>query len=290
MTYAQIIYAVADYIATITLNRPDKLNAWTPVMAEEVHDAMERASVDEDVRVIILTGAGRGFCAGADMGELNRAAGEGTSGLTGIEAPEEAVSLLMGTKTEEQRESENRLNARGDFRKRYLYLAAIPKPVIAAVNGPAAGLGLIIALYSDIRFASDKARFSTAFSRRGLIAEHGISWLLPRIVGLSNALDLLFSARLVEAPEALSLGLVNRVFAEEDLMAGVFNYASDLAKFVSPRSLRVIKKQIWDAQFQTLAEAATVADKELVLSIDSEDFREGVAHFMEKRPPAFSGK
>jgi len=290
MAYEQIIYTVVDRIATITLNRPDRLNAWTPVMAEEVHNAMERAATDEEVRVIILTGAGRGFCAGADMGELKGAAGEGTSRLTGTEAPEEAVSILMGTKTEEQRDRENRLEVRSDFRKRYSYLLAIPKPVIAAINGPAAGLGLIIALFCDLRFASDKARFSTAFSRRGLVAEHGISWLLPRIVGLGNALDLLFSARLVDAREALSLGLVNRVFPEEDLMAGVLTYASDLVKLVSPRSLRVMKKQIWDAQFQTLAETATLADEELVLSIGSEDFKEGVAHFVEKRPPAFSGR
>jgi len=287
--YEQIIYAVADRISTITLNRPDKLNAWTPVMAEEVRDALDRASEDEDVRVIVLTGAGRGFCAGADMMELKDAAGQGASGLSGTESPEEAVSLLTATKTEEQRDPENRLSALSDFRKRYSYLPAIPKPVIAAINGPAAGLGLIIALYCDLRFASEKARFSTAFSRRGLIAEHGISWLLPRIVGLPNALDLLFSARMVDADEALRLGLVNRLFPEASFMAGVVAYAAQLAALVSPRSLRVMKKQVWEAQFQTLAEAARTADRELVQSIESEDFKEGVAHFLEKRPPSFTG-
>ena len=170
------------------------------------------------------------------------------------------------------------------------YLPAIPKPIIAAINGPAAGLGLILALYCDLRFASEKARFSTAFSRRGLIAEHGISWLLPHTVGLPHALDLLFSARMIDAGEALRLGLVNRVFPEEGLMAGVLAYATELATLVSPRSLKVMKRQVWEAQFQTLAEAAAAADRELVLSIESEDFKEGVAHFLKKRQPEFTGK
>ncbi len=289
MTYTQVLYDKADLVAIVTLNRPEKLNAWTPVMAEEVRDAMGRAGADDGVRVIILTGAGRGFCAGADMSDLKGAVGQGTSNLNGSESPEEAVSQLMGTRTEEQREAENRLNVRSDFRKRYSYLPAVPKPIIAAVNGPAAGLGLIFSLYCDLRFASEKARFSTAFSRRGLIAEHGISWVLPRIVGLSNALDLLFSARMVDAHEAFRMGLVNRVFPEEGFMAGVLAYASDLATQVSPRSLRVMKRQVWEAQFQSLAEAASSADRELVLSLQSDDFREGVAHFLEKRPPEFTG-
>jgi enoyl-CoA hydratase/carnithine racemase len=145
-------------------------------------------------------------------------------------------------------------------------------------------------LYCDLRFASDKARFSTAFSSRGLIAEHGISWLLPRIVGVSNALDLLYSARMVDAHEALRIGLVNRVFSDEKLMEGVISYASELASYVSPRSLKVMKKQIYNALFQTLAEATETADEELLLSIQSEDFKEGVAHFIEKRAPKFPGK
>ncbi len=290
MEYEQILYTVTNFVATITLNRPEKLNAWTPIMAEEVRNAMFRAGDDDGVRVIVLTGAGRGFCAGADMTELKDASARGASGLSGTESPEEAVSLLMGTKTEEQRDPENRLDGRADFRKRYSYIPLIPKPVIAAINGPAAGLGLVVALYCDLRFACDKARISTAFSRRGLIAEHGISWLLPRTVGLSNALDLLFSGRPIDAAEARRLGLVNRVFPEDGFMAGVLAYAADLTTLVSPRSLRVMKRQVWEAQFQTLGEAARAADRELLRSLESEDFREGVAHFLEKRPPAFSGR
>jgi enoyl-CoA hydratase/carnithine racemase len=290
MRYEEILYTVDNAIATVTLNRPERLNAWTPVMAEEVHGALFAAGRDDAVRVIILTGAGRGFCAGADMAELKGASGRGVSGLSGKEAPEEAVSILMDTKTEEQRDPGNPAGDRDDFRKRYSYLPLIPKPIIAAINGPAAGLGLIVALYCDLRFASSKARFSTAFSRRGLIAEHGVGWLLPRIVGLPNALDLLFSARTLDAEEALRLGLVNRVIPEGDFAGAVLDYATELATFVSPRSLKVMKKQIWEAQFQTLAEASSSADAELVSSLASEDFKEGVTHFLEKRPPIFKGK
>ena len=220
MTYKEIIYSVEEKVATVVLNRPERLNAWTRTMAEEVRSAMYDAADDDEVRVIILTGAGRGFCAGADMSELEAASDDGLSSLSGSETAEEAVSIMTGTKTEEQRKDGHSLGIRSDFRKRYSYLSAIPKPIIAAINGPAAGLGLIITLYCDLRFASEKARFSTAFSRRGLIAEHGISWMLPRIVGLSNALDLLYSARMVDAQEALRINLVNRVFPESDFHGG----------------------------------------------------------------------
>jgi enoyl-CoA hydratase/carnithine racemase len=290
MEYKEIKYAVTDHIAVITLNRPDRLNAWTRLMAEEVRTAMYAAASDEAVRVIVLTGAGRGFCAGADLSELEDASHSGASLIDDKKTAEENVSILTGTKTEAERDDNKTPDARLDFRKRYSYLLAIPKPIIAAINGPAAGLGLIMTLYCDLRFASDKARFSTAFSSRGLIAEHGISWLLPRIVGVSNALDLLYSARMVDAHEALRIGLVNRVFSDEKLMEGVISYASELASYVSPRSLKVMKKQIYNALFQTLAEATETADEELLLSIQSEDFKEGVAHFIEKRAPKFPGK
>ena len=200
------------------------------------------------------------------------------------------VSAIVGTPTDSELDPDNTFDARPDFRKRYTYLQAIPKPVIAAINGPAAGIGMIMALYCDIRFASEKARFSTAFSRRGLIAEHGVSWILPRIVGLSNAMDLLFSARLIDAREALSMGLVNRVIPEEKFMEEVSDYATMLATQVSPRSVNIMKKQIYEAQFQTLEEAAMSADKALLSSLLSLDFKEGVAHFLEKRKPEFTGR
>ena len=276
-SYGQILYDVAESVGTVTLNRPDKLNAWTGQMEKEVQAAMAQAEADDAVRVIILTGAGRGFCAGADMQDLGKVAG--------TSSPAELELILKDRLIGPQR-----ADARPDFQKTYSYFPAVGKPIIGAINGSTAGLGLVIALYCDLRFASDQARFSTAFSRRGLIAEHGISWMLPRLIGVSNALDLLFSARLIDASEALRMGLVNRVLPQAELMAGASAYAKELATMVSPRSLRVMKKQVYEALFQTLEEAIDVANVQMMKSFGSADFREGVAHFMEKRPPAFTGK
>lgn len=292
MPYKQILYSINDGVATITLNRPDRLNAWTRVMAKEVMEAAHRAEDDDDIHIIVLTGAGRGFCAGAEMGELEGAADEAVAALkSGASmSAERRVSLIMEQITEEEYNPENRDRIRDDFRKRYSYLMGIKKPVIAAINGPVAGLGLIIALYCDIRFASDMSKFSTAFSMRGLIAEHGISWILPKIVGLSNALEMLYSSRLITAQEAFQMGLVNRVFLNESFMDEVMAYAKDLASSVSPRSLSIMKRQVLNALFQNLEEASEAADEELLNSLASEDFKEGVAHFLEKRPPRFTGR
>jgi enoyl-CoA hydratase/carnithine racemase len=158
------------------------------------------------------------------------------------------------------------------------------------LNGATAGIGLVHALYCDIRFAADNAVFTTAFSRRGLIAEHGLSWMLPRIVGHANAMDLLLSARKVLAPEAQAMGLVNKVFAPQALAEATYAYVRDLVDNVSPRSMAVIKRQQYDAPFQTLAENTRQANTEMARSFESEDFREGVAHFMEKRAPQFTGR
>ncbi|MBN1626012.1 MAG: enoyl-CoA hydratase/isomerase family protein, partial [Deltaproteobacteria bacterium] len=224
--------------------------------------------------------------------ELGGAADEAVAALKSGAAmsAERRVSLLMDQITEEEYNPENKDNIRDDFRRRYSWLMGIKKPVIAAINGPAAGLGLLIALYCDIRFASDRAKFSTAFSKRGLIAEHGISWMLPRIVGLSNTLDMLYSSRLITPQEALSMGLVNRVFPHESFISDVMIYAGELANSVSPRSMRVIKRQVYNALFQTLSEASEAADEELLKSLASDDFKEGVAHFLDKRPPRFTGR
>jgi enoyl-CoA hydratase/carnithine racemase len=271
MSYSEIAYSVADNVATITLNRPDKLNAWTATMEGEVRDAALKASADQDARVIVLTGAGRGFCAGADMGRLQNFAASGTADS----APPEPHGLPG--------EGDN-------FNQRYAYFPALRKPVIAAINGPCAGLGLIMALYCDIRIAAEGARFTTAFARRGLIAEHGISWLLPRITGLPAALDLMLSGRTFDAAEALRLGLVSQVWPLEDFRSRTLSFARELATLSSPRSTAVMKRQLWDAMFQDLAQATAAAHREMLLSFDTEDFREGVAHFVEKRAPQFTGR
>ncbi len=272
MVYREIHYDIADRIATITLNRPERLNAWTATMGGEVRAAMRRAADDDGVRVIVLTGAGRGFCAGADIGNLSSLSeGGGSAQASAPSPPFDPAS-------------------RPDFQKAYSYFPAVPKPIIAAINGPCAGLGFVIALYCDLRFAAPEAQLTTAFSRRGLIAEHGVSWMLPTLVGLSAALDLLLSARRVGAEEALRLRLVDRVTASGELMEAVRGYASELRDAVSPRSMRVIKRQLWEARFQTLEQAIDSADHEMVESFGSEDFREGVKHFVEKRRPAFTGR
>lgn len=275
MSNAETTYLVAERVATITLNRPDKLNAWTAVMEQEVRAAMDAADNDGSVRVIVLTGAGRGFCAGADMSLLNTVA---TQGLD-----DRGRKQALATRG-------NREGVRADFQRKYSYFPALSKPVIAAINGPVVGLGLVIALYCDLRFASDAAKFSTAFSRRGLVAEYGMAWMLPRLVGLPNALDLLFSARTIDAAEAQRIGLVNQVFANEQFMEKVNAYGRELASSVSPRSMRVMKRQVYDAMFQTLAEAIETSEQEMLASLQSEDFKEGVAHFLEKRAPQFKGK
>src|ERR1039458_8447819 len=168
--------------------------------------------------------------------------------------------------------------------------AELGKPVIAAINGPVVGLGLVITLYCDLRLASDASRFSTTFARRGLIAEYGMAWMLPRVIGIANALDLLFSARTIDAPEALRMGLVNRVFPQETFLEKTQEYAQELASTVSPRSLRIIKRQVYEAISQPLAEAFDISVREMMACFRTEDFKEGVAHFVEKRPAAFKGK
>src|SRR5271169_4808930 len=284
MPNQETLYEVAKRVATITLNRPDKLNAWTAVMEQEVRAAMAEAERDENVRVIVLTGAGRGFCAGADMSLLS------TVATKGLDAAQRAQVAQAGAGSGSGSGAGEGGGARADFQKKYSYFPAMSKPVIGAINGPTVGLGLVIALYCDLRFASDAARFSTAFARRGLIAEYGMAWMLPRLVGHANALDLLFSARLIDGAEAFRMGLANQVYLQDVFQEKVREYATELAAKVSPRSLRVIKRQVYDAMFQTLGEAFEISEREMLASLQCEDFKEGVAHFVEKRAPNFTGK
>jgi enoyl-CoA hydratase/carnithine racemase len=271
-TYEQITYDVASFVATITLNRPDKLNAWTKKMEDEVVSAVGAAASDDQVRVIILTGAGKGFCAGADLSLLS------------------AISRESSPRPDLIADVDMDLAISADFRKKYAWLLSVPKPIIAAINGPSVGLGFIIPLYCDFRFASEKARFSVIFSKRGLVAEYGLAWMLPRLVGVGNAIELIYTSKLIDAAEALRIGLVTRVVREENFLGTVQGFAQELATTVSPRSLRVMKKQIYTGLMQSLGEGIDLAVEEMKGSFGTEDFKEGVAHFLEKRAAAFTGK
>lgn len=272
MTYREILYDVADRIATITLNRPQRMNAWTLVMEQEVQSAFGAAAADDGVRAIVLTGAGRAFCAGADLDMLKPSAGD-------------AAASTPRTWTRPYD-----MQRRADWQTRYSWFPRVDKPVVAMINGATAGLGLVHALYCDLRFAASGAAMTTAFARRGLIAEHGIAWMLPRLIGPAHALDLLMSGRRFDGAEAERLGLVNRAFEAGELSERTYAYVRELVESASPRSTAVIKRQVWDAPFQTLAEAVADANREMRASFASEDFREGVAHFVEKRPPRFTGR
>jgi enoyl-CoA hydratase/carnithine racemase len=269
MNYQQICYEVKDRIATITLNRPEQLNAWTDVIAEEVWQATHAADTDDAVRVMVLTGSGRAFCAGGD--------------ITGFKSdnPRQLIDKLPRSYD---------FSRRPDFQSRTAYFPSLNKPVIAMLNGATAGIGLIHALFCDLRFASDEAAITTAFSRIGLASEYGMGWILNRVVGHTNAFDLLLSARKVRGSEALRMGLVNSIHPADKLAEATYAYAHDLAENVSPRSLRVMKRQLWELPFQTLHEALISDSREMLDANVCEDFKEGKRAFMEKRSPKFTGQ
>jgi len=253
-----VLMSIDGGVAVITLNRPERLNAWTLELENLYFDMLEECGRSPQVRVIVVTGAGRGFCAGADMDDL-QALGDGS-----IEADE-----------------------RADARRLQTLALSIPKPVVAAINGPAAGLGLVHALMCDIRFAAEGAKLTTAFARRGLVAEHGISWILPRLIGPARALDLLLSGRVILAEEALELGLVNRVTPAATLMEETLAYARELASRCSPASMASMKRQVYTDLSATLPDALQRADGLMLESFGRADFVEGVSSFLERRDPRF---
>jgi enoyl-CoA hydratase/carnithine racemase len=273
---------IANGVATIALNRPEVLNAFTPTMGVALAEAMAAAHKSPDVRVIVLTGAGRGFCAGADFKVLGEIQAKG--GYAGQGSPQD--NMPKGPSSADFKTPRGP-DVSGHYGGRFGYFMSIDKPIIAAINGPAAGLGFVLMLYADMRIAAQGAKMTTSFSERGLIAEHGLSWLLPRLIGPSQSLDLLFSSRRLDAAEAKGLGLVNQVIPDATFMADVTRYAEELASRVSPRSLAVMKRQIWKALFQSFDEALDVANAEMAKSFTSPDFKEGVAHWLEKRPARF---
>lgn len=270
--YEDILYDVEEPVATIRFHRPERLNAFTTRMGEELKHAIAQAEADERVVAIVLTGSGRGFCSGADL-----------KGLQGIG---DGNADAMGGRSDELEAEPGDPDMTG-FHGPYAYMMAVRKPIIAAINGPAAGLGFAIPLFADFRFASDRAIFTTAFSRRGLIAEWGIGWTLPRLVGPAHALDLLFSARKIDAAEAERIGLVNRVLPHDELIPFVMDYVRELAENVSPASMAVIKRQVWQCMQTELDPSLRESMELMVESFDRPDFKEGVQSFLERRSPKF---
>ena len=271
--YEEILYEVKNPVATIHLNRPKRLNALTQTMLDELKHALAQAEADEDVVGIVLTGSGRGFCAGMDMDALGATArGDGRA----------------DSRSDEIRQADPGDKQMGpDFQVTFGYMLSIRKPLIAAVNGPCAGLGFAIALLCDLRFASEAARFVTSFSQRGLIAEHGTSWVLPRLIGSARALDLLWSARKIDAAEAAEMGLVNKVVPAETLLDEARSYIEHLARTCSPTALMVMKQQVYRHLMQPLGDAMRESNRWMAESLKRSDFKEGVASFVEKRPPRF---
>jgi enoyl-CoA hydratase/carnithine racemase len=253
-----VLRSVSDGVAVLTLNRPDRLNAWTAEMHHAYFGALQECASSQEVRVIVVTGAGRGFCAGADMQQL-QALGDGSLDGSSMPAEERPQTFPL----------------------------SIPKPIIAAINGPCAGIGLVQALMCDVRFVAQDAKLTTAFSRRGLVAEHGISWILPRLIGPARALDLLLSGRVVLGNEAAALGLVNRALPGEELIEETMDYARMLAVYCSPASMASMKRQVYADLERTLPDALERANALMIESFGAPDFAEGVASFIERREPRF---
>jgi enoyl-CoA hydratase/carnithine racemase len=253
-----VLFDVQDEVAVLTFNRPDRLNAWTAELQTRYFDLLDECSEREDVRAIVVTGAGRGFCAGADMQGLQTLSEGGENGSTTAHDPRPVT-----------------------------YALGIAKPVIAAINGACAGLGLVHAVMCDLRIAAAGAKFTTAFSRRGLVAEHGLSWMLPRLIGPARALDLLLSGRVFLGAEAAELGLVNRAVEDGTALEEALSYARMLATECSPNAMALMKQQVYADCEKTLAESLEEANRLMGESFSRPDFAEGVSSFVEKRPPRF---
>ena len=266
-------YRVRDRVALVTLDRPERLNAWTTRMEAEYRWALGTADADPEVRVIVVTGAGRGFCAGADAAAVDRIAEEDGDYERVSGTP--SVPIPVGDDAPEP------------LRQRHSFPAGLTKPVIAAVNGPAAGIGLVLACFCDLRFAAAGAKLTTSFGRLGLPAEWGMSWLLPRLVGPARAADLLLSSRVVLAEEAMTMGLVNEVRPAGELLDRTLDYAGRMATEISPASMRVMKRQLWTDLCGDLVTSSQRSGELMLQMMREPDFFEGARALAERRPPRF---
>lgn len=262
----QIRYDVLDHVATITLHRPDKLNAFTGTMMRELIEAFDRSDADDEVRAVIVTGAGRAFCAGADLSAGGDTFARGGSGVrTHVDVPRDGGGMVA------------------------LRIFESLKPVIGAINGPAVGVGVTMTLPMDVRLASDTARFGFVFTRRGLVPEACSSWFLPRIVGISQAAEWCYTGRIFPADEAVAGGLVRRVVAADELMPTARRLAAEIAEHAAPVSVALTRRMLWRMLGEQHPMAAHRADSRGVLMRGrSADAKEGVESFLEKRPAEFA--
>jgi enoyl-CoA hydratase/carnithine racemase len=266
-------YEVRDEIATLTLHRPDRLNSWTGRMHTEYRYALDQAEHDPAVRVIVITGSGRGFCAGADTAAL--------------ETHVERGGYDPGTPPDLARPG---YGVRPEFDANFAFQFGLTKPVIAAINGPAAGVGLVIACYADLRFAVPGVKLTTAHGKLNLPAEYGLSWLLPRLIGVTRANDILLSSRVFLTDEAYELGLLNALVPPDELLPHTYAYAHRMATEVSPASLRETKRQIYTDLHRDVGSAVNEADALLDRMMKTDDYREAIAAYRDKRPARWTGK
>ncbi len=267
MTFEQIRYTIDGPVATITLARPDKLNAYTAIMGIELAAAIRQAGEDNDVRVIVLTGEGRGFCAGADISGGADSFGSGGPNFAAADRPREEGGGFVGA------------------------LFESTKPTIAAINGAAVGVGATLTLPCDIRIAADTARFGFVFARRGLVPEAGSAWFLPQIVGLPQALRWCLSGAIFNADEALKGGLVSEVVPAEALLARAHEIAREIADNTAPVSIALTRQMLWRFASEASPAGALKVDGGFAMALGAgPDVREGVAAFLEKRAPAFPGR
>lgn len=274
MAYSTILYDVKDRIATITLNRPEKLNAFNQTMCDEMCAAFDESDADDNVRAVVVTGAGRGFCAGADLSAGSKTfsrPGKGDGGGTEVDWTDPKY-----------RDSGGILGLR---------IFKSLKPVIGAINGPSVGIGSTMQLPMDIRIASEKARFGFVFARRGIVPEACSSYFLPRVVGISQALDWAMSGRVFEADEALSAGLVKEVVAPEDLLPRAYELAGDIAQNTSPLSVTLIRQMMWRMLgADHPMEAHKLESRGVLATGRGPDAKEGVMSFLEKRPADYQSR